>query len=68
MPPFSEVRRIEAAITNKNVRELEWSLWYCRMRQTVPSARPSDLRYWSGIEKQVQSILTPPVEMAAISV
>lgn len=62
MPPFSEVRRIEAAIKNKNAKELEWSLWYCRMRQTVSSARPADLRYWSGVEEQVQAALAPPVE------
>ena len=61
MPPFSEVRRIEAAIKNKNAKELEWSLWYCRMRQAVPSARPADLRYWSGVEEQVQAVLAPPV-------
>jgi hypothetical protein len=60
MPPFSEVRRIEAAIKNKNAKELEWSLWYCRMRQTVPSARPADIRYWSGVEAQVESALAPP--------
>ncbi len=59
MPPFSEVTRIEAAIKNKNAKELEWSLWYCRMRQTVPSARPADLRYWSGVEEQVQAVLAP---------
>lgn len=62
MPPFSEVRRIEAAIKNKNAKELEWSLWYCRMRQTVPSARPADLRYWSGVEEQVRVVLTPSSE------
>jgi len=62
MPPFSEVRRIEAAIKNRNARELEWSLWYCRMRQSVPSARPADLRYWSGVEAQVSELLAPPVE------
>jgi len=62
MPPFSEVRRIEAAIRNKNAKELEWSLWYCRMRQTVPSARPADLRYWSVVEAQVQAVLAPPME------
>ncbi len=60
MPPFSEVRRIEAAIKNKNAKELEWSLWYCRMRQTVPSARPADIRYWSGVEEQVHAVLAPP--------
>ena len=60
MPPFSEVRRIEAAIKNKNAKELEWSLWYCRMRQSVPSARPADIRYWSGVEAQVESALAPP--------
>jgi hypothetical protein len=62
MPPFSEVRRIEAAIRNRNAKELEWSLWYCRMRQTVPSARPADLRYWSGVEEQVQAALAPAAE------
>jgi hypothetical protein len=61
MPPFSEVTRIEAAIKNKNAKELEWSLWYCRMRQAVPSARPADLKYWSGIEALVKETLAPPV-------
>ena len=58
---FSEVRRIEAAIKNKNAKELEWSLWYCRMRQAVPSARPADLKYWSGVEALVKETLAPPV-------
>ena len=56
----SELRRVQAAIDNRNHKELEWSLWYARMRQSVPSARPADLKYWSAIEKQVQDILTPP--------
>jgi hypothetical protein len=57
---FSEVKRIEAAIKNKNAKELEWSLWYCRMRQAVPSARPADLKYWSGVEALVKETLAPP--------
>ena len=61
MAQFSEVLRIEAAIKNKSLKELEWSLWYCRMRQTVPSARPADLRYWSGMEEKVSAALAPPV-------
>jgi hypothetical protein len=61
MPSFSEVTRIEAAIKNKNSKELEWSLWYCRMRQAVPSARPADLKYWSGIEALVKETMAPPV-------
>ena len=60
MAQFSEVLRIEAAIRNKSVKELEWSLWYCRMRQAVPSARPADLRYWGGVEEKVQAVLAPP--------
>jgi hypothetical protein len=60
MPPFSEVTRIEAAIKNKSSKELEWSLWYCRMRQAVPSARPADLKYWRGIEALVKDALAPP--------
>ena len=55
----SEVKRVQAAITNNNARELEWSLWYCRMRQTVPSARPADVKYWRAVEQQVQDTLTP---------
>jgi hypothetical protein len=58
---FSEVTRIEAAIKNKNSKELEWSLWYCRMRQTVSSARPADVKYWSGIEALVKETMAPPV-------
>ena len=50
---------MQAAIDNNNHKELEWSLWYARMRQSVPSARPADVRYWSGVEQQVQAILTP---------
>jgi hypothetical protein len=60
MSGFSEVTRVEAAIKNKNVKELEWSLWYCRMRQTVSSARPGDVKYWSGIEALVKDALAPP--------
>jgi ribosomal protein L13E len=63
MAQFSEVLRIEAAIRNKSGKELEWALWYCRMRQAVPSARPADLRYWSGMEEKVSALLAPPVEM-----
>jgi hypothetical protein len=62
MAQFSEVLRIEAAIKNKSVKELEWSLWYCRMRQAVPSARPADLKYWSGVEEKVSAVLAPPAE------
>jgi hypothetical protein len=60
MPPFSEVTRVENAIKNKSAKELEWSLWYCRMRQGVASARPGDVKYWRGIEALVQEALAPP--------
>jgi hypothetical protein len=58
---FSEVDRIEAAIKNKNAKDLEWSLWYCRMRQGVPSAQPGEVKYWSGIEALVKQTIAPPV-------
>ena len=61
MAQFSEVLRIEAAIKNKSSKELEWALWYCRMRQAVPSARPADVKYWSGVEEKVSAVLAPPV-------
>ena len=58
----SEVRRVQAAIDNNNHKELEWSLWYARMRQSVPSARPADVKYWSAVEAQLESILNPVPE------
>ena len=60
MAQFSEVLRIEAAIRNKSVKELEWALWYCGMRQAVPSARPADVKYWSAMEEKVSEVLAPP--------
>ena len=60
MPSFSEVTRVEAAIKNKSAKELEWSRWYCRMRQTAPSARPADVRYWGAMEAKVEAVLAPP--------
>ncbi len=65
MPVPSEVRRVQAAIDNNNRKELEWSLWYARMRQTTPSARPADVKYWSAVEAQVQEALEPKVEVKA---
>ena len=55
----SEVVRVEAALASGNKRELEWSLWYARMRQSVASARPADVKYWSAVEEQVQAVLEP---------
>jgi hypothetical protein len=65
MPPFSEVTRIETAIKNKNAKELEWALWYCQMRQNVPSARRQHNKYWSGLEETVRMAMAPPVAAAA---
>ncbi len=56
----SEVRRVMAAIENNNQKELEWSLWYARMRQSVASARPADAKYWRAVEQQLDDILNPP--------
>jgi hypothetical protein len=58
---FSEIKRIEAAIANKNAKELEWSLWYCQMRQNVPSARRQHNKYWSGVEDMVRAATEKPV-------
>lgn len=60
MPVPSEVKRVETALANGNRKELEWSLWYCRMRQAVPSARPADVKYWSAAEQKVEEALAPP--------
>ena len=62
MSGFSEVKRIEAAIKNKSAKELEWSLWHCRMRQSIASAQPGEVKYWRGIEALVTETISPLVE------
>jgi hypothetical protein len=61
MSRFSELTRIEAAIKNKSAKELEWSLWYCRMRQKLPTALPAHVKYWSGVEALVKEAIAPPL-------
>lgn len=56
----SEVRRVQAAIANRNHKEMDWSMWYARMRQSVPSARPADVKYWRAVEAELDAILNPP--------
>ena len=53
----SEVIRIEKAIANKNMRDLEWCLTYCRMRKTHPTASGQHARYWAQMEEQVADAL-----------
>jgi len=60
MSRFSELTRIEAAIKNKSAKELEWSLWYCRMRQKLPTALAAHVKYWSGVEALVKEAIAPP--------
>ena len=67
MPLPSELRRVQAAIDNGNRKELEWSLWYARMRMSVPSARPADVKYWRAVEGQVDAILNPPEPVHAFT-
>ena len=59
MSRFSELTRIETAISNKSAKELEWSLWYCQMRQKLPTALPSHVKYWGGIEALVKEAMAP---------
>ena len=65
MSGFSEVKRIEAAIKNKSAKELEWSLWHCRMRQSIASAQPGEVKYWREIEALVKETISPPVTAKA---
>jgi hypothetical protein len=66
MARFSEVTRIEAAIKNKSAKELQWSLWHCRMRQAIPSAQPGEVKYWRGIEALVKEAMAPPPPAAKV--
>ena len=63
MTRFKELRRIEAAIKNRDKSELDWALSYCTMRLGL-AADKQHIKYWHGLEKSVHQALE---ESAGIS-
>jgi hypothetical protein len=54
MTRFKELRRIEAAIEQRNQTELRWAADYCRMRiRIAPTKRAAE--HWRQLEKRVVS-------------
>jgi len=56
MTRFKELARIQAAIKHKNQPELEWALWYCRMRVRI-AARKDHLKHWRALERDVTKVM-----------
>ncbi len=64
MTRFKELQRIENAIKNRDVRELEWAVKYCEMR--IPSATmKQNVKHWTNLLKKVQVILDELNEIQA---
>jgi hypothetical protein len=53
---FKELRRIELAIEHKNEPELQWALWYCRMRVQI-AIRKDHEKHWKGLENKVRKTM-----------
>jgi len=53
MTRFKELKRIEAAIKQRNKSELEWALGYCKMRLSITQRKDHE-KHWRRIEAEVR--------------
>ena len=56
MTRFHELQRIQAAIKNRNEKELRWALSYARMRLRIAKVKHHQ-KHWKAIEKKVRAAL-----------
>jgi hypothetical protein len=54
MTRVKELRRIERAIENKDVADLEWAASYCRMRIDLAEMKQHE-KTWSQILRRVEA-------------
>ena len=54
MTRFKEKRRIEAAIKNKDIRDLEWAQGYCAMRIRL-ATRADHEKHWRALATKVDA-------------
>ena len=68
MTRFKELQRIENAITNRDISELEWAIWYCESRlQNISISYGAQLRkrnekHWNLLLKKIRAALDSPKE------
>jgi hypothetical protein len=56
MTRFKELKRIKAAIKNKDQLELQWAIGYCKMRLTI-AGKADHEKYWRQMERTVAQAL-----------
>jgi hypothetical protein len=56
---FSELKRIESAIKDRDKAQLEWAAGYCKMRLAI-AQRKDHQKYWRRIEQTVRKALEDP--------
>ncbi|MDO9308592.1 MAG: hypothetical protein Q7V04_05960 [Deltaproteobacteria bacterium] len=64
MTRFKELQRIENAIKNRDVRELEWAVKYCEMRIPIVTMKQHE-KHWMKLQKKVQIVLDELNEIQA---
>jgi hypothetical protein len=64
MTRFKERQRIENAIKNRDVRELEWAVKYCEMRIPIATMK-QHVKHWTKILEKVKTILDELNEIQA---
>jgi hypothetical protein len=54
---FKELRRIEAAIKDKDQRSLAWALSYCEMRIKIANRKDHE-KHWRGLKSRVEKAIS----------
>ncbi len=57
MTKFKELRRIQRAIENQDVMDLEWAANYCRTRIKI-ATKKDHAKYWRNILRDVESAIS----------
>ncbi|HET6421038.1 MAG TPA: hypothetical protein VFG19_12810 [Geobacteraceae bacterium] len=64
MTRFKELQRIENAVKNRDVRELEWAVKYCDMRIPIATLK-QHVKHWTKLQKKIQMLLDELNEIQA---
>lgn len=54
MTRFKELKRIEAAISHKNLEELKWAESYCKSRLASASMKEHQ-KHWNKLLKKIEN-------------
>lgn len=56
MTRLKELQRIENAIKNGDIAELQWGVWYCEMRLKIATMKQHE-KHWNNLLRRINTAL-----------